>query len=126
MKYRYFMINQIFNYDIYYIDFFVTIGNYINPEITTGYMEYASNYKAMFEKLMEEFTGVSVRVAPGGQMYEIDKYDLYFIKANDIIGSSSWTNGADGIVWTISLNNKLKSIPVKNWDEIINFIKDNI
>jgi len=130
MKYRYFIINQIFNYDIYYKDFFVIISNYINPEINNNLyssgMQYASNYKILFEALMKELTGVEVKATPTGQMYEIDKYDLYFVNASGIIGNSSWTHGINGITWTISLNNKSKSIPIKNWDEIITFINDNI
>lgn len=131
MKYRYFIINQIFNYEhnIEYIDFFTTIGRYVNPEITIQRLEYASDYKILFEKLMDDLVGGSrsVKAFPGGQIYEIDKYDLMFMTANgQTIGHSSWTKGADGIVWTIILGSKSKSIPVKNWDDIINFIKDNI
>lgn len=130
MKYRYFMINQILNYsEIEYINFFSTIGNYVNPEVTMHQLEYASDYKIMFEKLMDELIGGGrgVKASPGGQIYEIDKYDLTFMTANgQTIGHSSWTKGADGIVWTINLGGKYKSIFVKNWDEIINFIKDNI
>lgn len=131
MKYRYFMINQIFNYspDIECIDFFATAGNYFNPNVTMQQMEYASDYKIMFEKLMDELTDGSkgIKASPGGQIYEVEKYDLLFITLNGrTIGNSSWTKGADGIVWTINLNGKSKSIPVKNWSDIFTFIKDNI
>lgn len=131
MKYRYFMINQIFGYEpgTDYIDFFATVGNYINPEIDIKrYIEYASDYKIIFEVSMNELIGksISIKSQPGGQIYEIDKYDLTFISEGwQTIGRSSWTKGADGIVWTISLHGKSKSIPVKNWDEIFKFIKDN-
>ena len=81
MKYRYFIINQIFGYEkgTNYIDFFIAISKYVNPEITMyGYMEYASNYMVIFNTLINELmpSGGYIEVLPSGQYDEIDKYDL--------------------------------------------------
>lgn len=131
MKYRYFMINQTLGYgiDLYNANFLSTIGNYVNPEVTMRKIEYASDYKMLFEKLMDELVGGNrgVKASPGGSIYEFEKYDLLFMTGNGTtLGHSSWTKGTDGIVWTININSKLKAIPIKNWDEIITFIRDNI
>jgi len=132
MKYRNFMIKQIFGYEpgTDNIDFFAEISNYINPEIDRQrYLEYASDYKIIFELLINELIGKTRRVKaiPVYQVQEIDKYDLLFTTADgQTVGTSSWVNGAGGVVWTISINGKSESISIKNWNKIFNFIKDNI